>query len=183
MKSKYWLQTAVICALTSIAILIVSFPASSAKWDFSLCDGLYGAAFGLCRSGIAVGCDLDDTQPACSQIAEQFEQITGELPPWVIIARIEPTSGENNTVFTITDPAGRIESSDKVIFYVLPDIWREVDVLGVSIDGTELLGTFSGILNPPSVYGVRVESYNGDQRFPDLQFIMTGTGCPPNCGF
>lgn len=72
--------------LTAVMMIVmISLPASTQGSDFSLCDGLRGADFGLCRAGVAIGCDIDDTQPACAQIADEFEKITGEPPPWVLL--------------------------------------------------------------------------------------------------
>lgn len=51
------------------------------KPDFSLCDGLMGAAKGLCHAGIAVGCDQEASN-ACEQIEEQYTAKTGNEPPW-----------------------------------------------------------------------------------------------------
>jgi hypothetical protein len=51
------------------------------KPDFSHCDGLKGAAKGLCHAGIAVGCDQEASN-ACEQIEEQYTAKTGNEPPW-----------------------------------------------------------------------------------------------------
>ena len=172
--------------ILAFVLVAVMLPASSFAQDFTLCDGLRGAAFGLCRAGVAVGCDVDDTQSSCDQIAAQFEQITGEQPPWAEVATIEPNSGGQNTIFTITYAPGGMQITDLVIFYLLgtdPADGTIVDVLTVSADGTELTGTFSGVVNPGgATFGVRVESSDGMQRFSDLRFTITGPSCPPNCG-
>jgi hypothetical protein len=57
-------------------------PNSSGPPDFSPCDGLMGAAKGLCHAGIAVGCD-QEASTACEQIEEQYTAKTGNEPPWV----------------------------------------------------------------------------------------------------
>jgi hypothetical protein len=56
-------------------------PNASGPPDFSLCDGLTGAAKGLCHAGIAVGCD-QKASAACEQIEEQYTAKTGNEPPW-----------------------------------------------------------------------------------------------------
>jgi hypothetical protein len=56
-------------------------PNSSGPPDFSPCDGLMGAAKGLCHAGIAVGCD-QEASTACEQIEEQYKAKTGNEPPW-----------------------------------------------------------------------------------------------------
>jgi hypothetical protein len=74
--------------LSFIVISTVFFPSqavTATPVDNPQCDGLTGAAFGLCAAATAVGCDGSDTQaPGCTQIAEQFTQITGETPPWTL---------------------------------------------------------------------------------------------------
>lgn len=48
------------------------------------CKGLTGAAYGMCVSAIAIGCDDPENAPqGCTQIEDNFTQITGESPPWV----------------------------------------------------------------------------------------------------
>jgi hypothetical protein len=48
------------------------------------CEGLRGAAYGMRIAPTAIGCDDPDTAPpGCTEIEENFTQITGEPPPWV----------------------------------------------------------------------------------------------------
>jgi hypothetical protein len=47
------------------------------------CEGLSGAAFGLCTAAVSVGCDDPEvTNPGCSSVADNFIKITGNPPPW-----------------------------------------------------------------------------------------------------
>ena len=85
--------------------------------DFSVCEDLEGAASGLCRAGIALGCDTDSSSNACNKISEQYERVTGTLPPF-FGASISPTSGFATTCYLITDPRGELLSSDTVVFYL-----------------------------------------------------------------
>jgi len=73
-----------VMCLMVLSIILIYSPAFAQAPDFSICSEQRGAAFGLCRGGVAIGCDMDDSSNACAQIAEQFEQITGELPAWVV---------------------------------------------------------------------------------------------------
>ena len=66
------------------------------KPDFSLCDGLKGAAKGLCHAGIAVGCDQEASN-ACEQIEEQYTAKTGNEPPWA-----------DRTIFVTSEVAGTV---------------------------------------------------------------------------
>ncbi len=53
------------------------------------CEGLSGAAYGMCISAIAIGCDDPDTTiPGCTQIEENFTRITGEPPTWLPPVRV-----------------------------------------------------------------------------------------------
>ncbi|NCF24793.1 MAG: hypothetical protein GWP60_09660 [Gammaproteobacteria bacterium] len=59
-------------------------PASADPPDFSICDGLTGAAWGLCRGGVAAGCaDGTGNPTACMAIEENYMSITGEDAPWI----------------------------------------------------------------------------------------------------
>lgn len=56
------------------------------------CEGLSGAAFGLCTAAISVGCDDEETRkPGCTKIEDKYEQITGGVPPWTIPFLCRPT--------------------------------------------------------------------------------------------
>jgi hypothetical protein len=46
------------------------------------CEGQIGVAYGLCTAGYALGCDKKD-RPGCDKVAENFEKITGQTPPWI----------------------------------------------------------------------------------------------------
>lgn len=49
-----------------------------------ICEGLSGAAYGLCEAAIANGCDglAAAATPQCMNLVESFSKITGEVPPW-----------------------------------------------------------------------------------------------------
>jgi hypothetical protein len=46
------------------------------------CYGLTGAAYGICSSAIATGCDTNIANMGCQTIADKFITITGQTPPW-----------------------------------------------------------------------------------------------------
>ena len=49
------------------------------------CEGLSGAAYGLCLAAIATGCDdLATANPGCAKIEESFTRITGVTPTWTL---------------------------------------------------------------------------------------------------
>ena len=65
-------------------VFLSSGSARAAPPDFSLCDSLSGAAWGLCRGGVAAGCaDGSGNMTTCSIIEENFSGVTGIDPPWV----------------------------------------------------------------------------------------------------
>lgn len=66
--------------LFAISSLFTSSVFSAAP-DFSICEGITGVAKGLCRAGIAVGCDQQTSQ-ACQNIEDQYMAQTGNPPPW-----------------------------------------------------------------------------------------------------
>ena len=72
-------------------------PAIAQSPDFSVCEGFTGQAAGLCKGGVAAGCDIDDTGPACEQIAELFTDITGAPPPWTCPCNFFSTVPMNST--------------------------------------------------------------------------------------
>ena len=50
-----------------------------------VCDGLSGAAFGLCTAAVNVGCgDEGVDKSGCTKIQDKYEQITGATAPWTI---------------------------------------------------------------------------------------------------
>lgn len=72
-----------VAANFAIAVVIFVTPGAYAQQpDFSQCTGLKGQAAGLCKGGVAVGCDTDDTRPGCTSIETQFEELTGDPAPW-----------------------------------------------------------------------------------------------------
>ena len=79
MLSKHIVRSLI---LSAILCSCISLSARAQPPDFTICDGLRGQAGGLCRAGVAVGCDIDDTHPGCSQIEELFRNVTGTSPPW-----------------------------------------------------------------------------------------------------
>ena len=66
-----------------LAIFITPVNTNAAPGDNSLCKFFTGAAHGLCKAAIAVGCDGTANEPAgCAAIADNFTTITGETPFW-----------------------------------------------------------------------------------------------------
>ena len=51
--------------------------------DKSMCDGLKGAAKGVCTAAAALGCgEPTKHQKQCDALGDKFETLTGDLPPW-----------------------------------------------------------------------------------------------------
>ena len=95
--------------------------ANAAAPDFSICEGLSGVAGGLCRAGVAVGCDQHASR-ACERIEAQYTDRTGEDPPWA-----------DKTIFVTAEIAGHVP---------LDGAWGfdcENDDPGVENDVNELL--------------------------------------------
>ena len=104
-------------------------------------------------------------------------------------ATITPSSARRGMPFTITDPLGRIQASDFVVFFepgTEPVDGYIAHDVNVSIDGTELAGRVP-IVDTSGVdmtYLVRVTPDFSTLRFADLDFFVdSGPTCPPNCGF
>ena len=70
--------------LTFVLILgMSSYATAGGPGDDPRCDGLTGAAKGLCFSANAIGCDDPTTRkPGCDKIDETYITITGSPPPW-----------------------------------------------------------------------------------------------------
>jgi hypothetical protein len=79
------------------------------------CDGLTGAAYGICTTAIATGCDTDIDNMGCQTLADKFITITGEIPPWsttlpdcpcgsseTFINRLYPFTKDQKTGLTLT---------------------------------------------------------------------------------
>ena len=71
------------------SLFLGSILAAPSAWsqqsDTTVCDGLTGAAWGLCRSAVTVGCDdpTHQNEKACENIAKSFKQVTGDEPSWL----------------------------------------------------------------------------------------------------
>jgi len=85
MMIKKW-KTGIIATAIAATFYMASMTPLFAQQDFSLCDGLRGASFGICHAGLAVGCDKDDTLSStqCLKIEGQFIKFAGTPPPWLI---------------------------------------------------------------------------------------------------
>jgi len=67
----------------ALAWIAASGNAHAAKKDTSMCDGLKGAAKGLCTAAAALGCgDATKHQKQCDALGDKFEALTGQLAPW-----------------------------------------------------------------------------------------------------
>ena len=103
-------------------------------------------------------------------------------------ATISPSSGGLGFPFTITDPLGRIQASDFVVFF---EPGKDPAVDGffafqvVIVDGTTLTGRVPNPMPRDLSYLVRVTpDLSTAGRFADLDFFVdSGPTCPPNCGF
>lgn len=73
-----------ILAVLSGLALVSTGTARADPPDFSICEGLTGAALGLCRAGVAAGCaDGTGNPTACMEIEDTFMMVTGgDGAPW-----------------------------------------------------------------------------------------------------
>lgn len=78
MKAYEWL-------LAGISLASWIGATNAAPPDFSICDGQAGVGLGLCRGGIAAGCDgANGGTEACLAIEANYRQISGgNEPPWI----------------------------------------------------------------------------------------------------
>ena len=90
---------------TFVFLVVMSNNAlSGGPGDDPRCQGLIGAALGMCTAAIAVGCDDKTTaKPGCDKIEENFIQITGETPPWTTPYAIGDLGPAGGIVFYVTD--------------------------------------------------------------------------------
>lgn len=77
-------------ALFSAGLLaLAAVPAYGQSTGSTICDGLKGAAYGLCKAGTAIGCDTGAGDSAsCAAIAENYSQVTGSEAPWAYAERV-----------------------------------------------------------------------------------------------
>lgn len=105
--SRYSILAAV-CAAAVIAFTVTGVRAQQP--NFSQCDGLRGQAAGLCKGGVAVGCDVDNAQPGCAEIETQLEAVTGDPAPWAcscnFLANVPMTSTNWDTAGSIVLQGG-----------------------------------------------------------------------------
>lgn len=77
-----WNRICLVVAVTTL--LAVPDVVAQGQPDFSICDGLQGAVFGLCRAGVAAGCaDGSAAGAACASIEDQYAIIAGSQAPWL----------------------------------------------------------------------------------------------------
>jgi len=175
---------------TLALVLALLMPMSSSfagPTDFSVCSDLSGVEYGLCRAAIAIGCDVDPTANGCPQIAEQYERITGSIPPF-FGASISPTSGPAGLNFVITDPQSRITSSDQVWFYSLgmePTSGYPAIFHSYLIPSGETSESLSGCVPadiPPGEYLVSVLASDAALKVGAFNFTVT-TAEMVECGY
>lgn len=69
---------------TFICLFIISFNSFANGHVDPRCEGLTGAAYGMCSAAVSVGCDDPDSQNGgCTTLVEKYTQITGEKAPWI----------------------------------------------------------------------------------------------------
>lgn len=67
----------------ALAWIVAAGNVHAAKKDTSMCDGLKGAAKGLCTAAAALGCgESTKHQKQCDALGDKFEALTGQLAPW-----------------------------------------------------------------------------------------------------
>jgi hypothetical protein len=115
-------------------------PNASDPPDFSLCDGLMGAAKGLCHAGIAVGCD-QEASTACEQIEGQYTAKTGNEPPWAdrtinVTSEVSGTVPLDGTWAFECDNEDGIENDENEVLIFLGDTVEAQEILYESKNGT-----------------------------------------------
>jgi len=81
MVRKNIIVLALLCVITYVAGM--AGYANAAPATDPRCDTLSGAAYGMCLSAFAIGCDDPaNTNPGCATIADKYFQVTGEIPVW-----------------------------------------------------------------------------------------------------
>jgi eight-cysteine-cluster-containing protein len=67
-----------------LLILLGASTSVATAEQHAICEGLSGAAFGLCTAAMNAGCDDEETRkPGCTKIEKKFEEKYGSFPPWV----------------------------------------------------------------------------------------------------
>jgi len=167
-----------------IAIFWLSLPASAATPDFSVCDELQGAAAGLCRAAVAVGCTEDASGNACSKIAEQFERITGEKPTFMG-ASLSPNSGAAGLCLSISDPQSRLVSDDWVMIHPTGTEASSGIRLNIFSYTPELVRVTVPMTILPGSYLISVLANDSEMflKIGPLEFeILDTDDVPPGCG-
>lgn len=175
-----------ILALITISLVVLPFPASAAPPDFSLCDGLQGAAAGLCRAAIAVGCLEDGSSNACLKIAEQYERITGNRPPF-LGASLSNDSGAAGLCLGINDPQGRLALDDLVMIYspgMDPSSGYLMNIFAPTYTPEYLQVSVPQSLSPgPYLVSVLANDTELSLKIGPLEFeVLDLGGVPPSCG-
>jgi len=134
--------------------------ANAAPPDFSICEGLTGVAGGLCRAGVAVGCDQHASR-ACERIEAQYTDRTGEDPPWA-----------DKTILVTAEIAGHVPLDGAWAFDceneepgVENDINELLVFLGDTVEAREVVylskdETCTGILSSTVLAAGTVTAYN-----------------------
>jgi hypothetical protein len=82
MSRTYLAESTSLAAFAALIVIGVGAGAAGPNGD-PRCEGLSGAAYGMCSAAIALGCDDPETVgPGCEQVENNFTNITGETPPW-----------------------------------------------------------------------------------------------------
>jgi len=74
--------------LISLLMAVMFLGGQAVAEEGDICDGQVGAAFGLCKAYIAMGCHTptpDATDDACAKVMDRFVKITGTNPPWAAV--------------------------------------------------------------------------------------------------
>jgi hypothetical protein len=91
------------------------------------CQGLSGAAFGMCAAAIAVGCDGETVAAGCERIEDNFTQITGEVPPWTPLPKCP--CGDIATFKDILVDATGLGCTDEAGSYLAIDTDKQVSAI------------------------------------------------------
>jgi len=119
------LRGSIILAAAAGIMFFMSAPLRAAPPDFSVCDGLTGAAWGLCRGGVAAGCADGPGTEACANIEATIRNVTGNEAPWIVPPAVcpcdftaVPISGPpwNHAIFSCPENGAAVEESPTTDF-------------------------------------------------------------------
>lgn len=136
-------------------LALAALPAYGQSSDSTICDGLKGAAYGLCKAGTAIGCDTDSGDAAsCAAIAENYSRVTGSEAPWTYTERVVFVTSQVYQPGTPYDPVTSPNS-----FNNLDDADRicQDTAIGAGLPGTYQAWLSTDTASPSNRFATRSE--------------------------